>query len=304
MLEATPTVESGGGGKHFYFLMPEGVVIKSKQGVGKGVDTRGESGYIIAPPSNHESGGVYKWMTDLDFGISHAPDWLLSIVAEPKHQQIPSNDLIFTMQSDEHTLASHPGESEGKRNDTLMRLLGIHISRGDSLATMEALAWEWAKRCNPPCSEQSIREKMRWASAKMQEKEMDDSEVIICLDDGSGSSKQGTKSSVSETSIHPSPTQMLGKELPNSNPPYPHEPEPCTSMMPVRAHYERAAKTTPEPKGVGQTDALALHSDALHGLSGEIVRAIAPETEADPVAVLLTLLTCFRQFRGKNPSTL
>jgi hypothetical protein len=44
-----------------------------------------------------------------------------------------------------------------------------------------------------------------------------------------------------------------------------------------------------------------LHSDALYGLAGELTVAMMPYTEADPVAVLLNLLTAFGNVVGSGP---
>jgi len=44
-----------------------------------------------------------------------------------------------------------------------------------------------------------------------------------------------------------------------------------------------------------------LKTEAIHGLSGEIVQTIDPHTEADPVAVLVTLLTAFGNLVGDGP---
>jgi len=44
-----------------------------------------------------------------------------------------------------------------------------------------------------------------------------------------------------------------------------------------------------------------LHANALYGLAGDIVRALDPETEADPVAVLLNVLTMFGNVVGHVP---
>ncbi|MBI1349131.1 DUF3987 domain-containing protein [bacterium] len=44
-----------------------------------------------------------------------------------------------------------------------------------------------------------------------------------------------------------------------------------------------------------------LHEDAYCGLAGNIVKAIEPETEADPAGVLLTLLTAFGNAVGNVP---
>jgi hypothetical protein len=45
----------------------------------------------------------------------------------------------------------------------------------------------------------------------------------------------------------------------------------------------------------------ALGEDAYHGLAGEVLRAIEPHTEADPVAVLAQLLAAFGNAVGRGP---
>jgi hypothetical protein len=44
-----------------------------------------------------------------------------------------------------------------------------------------------------------------------------------------------------------------------------------------------------------------LEPDALYGLAGDFVRAIEPYTEADPVAILGTILAMFGNVVGRNP---
>lgn len=51
---------TGGGGRHFYLRAPE-FPIKNKVNLMPGIDFRGDGGYVIAPPSGHISGGLYKW---------------------------------------------------------------------------------------------------------------------------------------------------------------------------------------------------------------------------------------------------
>lgn len=61
-LLATLTAASGGGGWHKYYLAPGGVAVPSTVGrLAPGIDTRGAGGYIIAPPSLHPSGALYRW---------------------------------------------------------------------------------------------------------------------------------------------------------------------------------------------------------------------------------------------------
>jgi hypothetical protein len=44
-----------------------------------------------------------------------------------------------------------------------------------------------------------------------------------------------------------------------------------------------------------------LHPDTLYGLAGELTVAIIPYTEADPVAILLNILTAFGNVVGSGP---
>lgn len=72
----TPYVETGGGGRHYYFKYTE----KAKTGaniIAQGLDIRNDGAYVIAPPSVHKSGKAYVWC-DEDLPLAEAPSWLLS----------------------------------------------------------------------------------------------------------------------------------------------------------------------------------------------------------------------------------
>ncbi len=70
-------------GRHLIFRHPgKKVFTRSKKlsiGPILGVDTRGDGGYIVAPPSKHESGHVYMLM---ERPIAEAPEWLVKMVTE------------------------------------------------------------------------------------------------------------------------------------------------------------------------------------------------------------------------------
>lgn len=51
---------SGGGGLHIFFKHVPGLRNTTDK-LGPGIDTRGEGGYVLVAPSNHLSGGVYRW---------------------------------------------------------------------------------------------------------------------------------------------------------------------------------------------------------------------------------------------------
>jgi RecA-family ATPase len=77
-LPITATAKTGSGGKHLFFRAPEGMTIGTDKNVlGKGIDVRGEGGFVVAAPSPHVSGRHYEY--DFD-DIADAPHWLLSMV--------------------------------------------------------------------------------------------------------------------------------------------------------------------------------------------------------------------------------
>ena len=92
-LPGTPTVHTGGGGLHMHFGYPtDGAPVPCRTNVGgyAGVDVRGDGGYVIAPPSNHRSGGEYLW--DTEFGETTPPApvplRLLALIRNTDHHQV------------------------------------------------------------------------------------------------------------------------------------------------------------------------------------------------------------------------
>ena len=58
----TLQIRSGSGGRHAVFQYPKGVQIGCRNKINAShVDIRGDGGYIIAPPSLHQSGNPYQW---------------------------------------------------------------------------------------------------------------------------------------------------------------------------------------------------------------------------------------------------
>lgn len=77
--------QTGGGGFHYLFRY-SGPECRSKTNVYKGIDTRGDGGYILVEPSTHVSGGTYQWLDDdpLDGAtVPEMPDWLRATLQTP-----------------------------------------------------------------------------------------------------------------------------------------------------------------------------------------------------------------------------
>lgn len=64
-------------GWHYYFAAPDAVVVRNSSGrVARGVDVRGEGGYVVAPGSRHASGALYVVANDAP--LAQCPAWVYS----------------------------------------------------------------------------------------------------------------------------------------------------------------------------------------------------------------------------------
>jgi hypothetical protein len=82
----TPT-----GGEHRYFLWPGGPITITAGKLGSGLDTRGEGGYVVAPPSVRADGS-YRWV-DESVPPAEPPGWLLGLLA--KREPSPSPVFVW-----------------------------------------------------------------------------------------------------------------------------------------------------------------------------------------------------------------
>jgi putative DNA primase/helicase len=129
-----------GNGVHYLFKHSEGVR-NSASKIAEGIDVRGEGGYIVAPPSIHPSGQVYRWGIDPRTPIADWPGWLLRLMDGKKPRRIDSGPI-----------------SEGARDNTLTSVAGAMRGRGlDEEAIYAALSIYNAKNCKPPLADADIR---------------------------------------------------------------------------------------------------------------------------------------------------
>lgn len=137
----TATVQTGGGGLHYYFRHTGEEIRNSAGTLAGGLDIRGENGYVVAPPSLHVSGQEYRWLVD-PRGLQDAPQWLTG----HKGRRSPANHP-----------AGHESIPEGKRNDILTSLAGGMRQQGfEEDEIYVALCAINAKRCNPPLPEDEV----------------------------------------------------------------------------------------------------------------------------------------------------
>lgn len=95
-LPDTAVVHTGSGGRHYFFAYPtDGTRVGNRTNVpARGIDVRGDGGYVVAPPSTHVSGGTYEWevASDPTAGqeVSSEPGWQTQAVTEPPQDQSPA----------------------------------------------------------------------------------------------------------------------------------------------------------------------------------------------------------------------
>jgi hypothetical protein len=79
-LPETYVVNSGGGGLHFYFRLPDFEVHSGTEVLGDGLDIKGERSYVVAPGSIKATGERYTLGREPDAPVLPAPDWLVEVL--------------------------------------------------------------------------------------------------------------------------------------------------------------------------------------------------------------------------------
>jgi putative DNA primase/helicase len=141
LLPPTVTARTGSGGLHLLYQVPADQIIRNSVGrIARGVDVRGDGGYVVVPPSIHPSGRPYCWLpgrSPWEYLCAPLPATLLTRLTRPLSSETPSI-----------TAAQIP---MGTRNSTLTSLAGTMRRRNMSPAAITAaLLVENATRCVPP----------------------------------------------------------------------------------------------------------------------------------------------------------
>src|SRR5579871_649922 len=147
-LPPTLTAHSGGGGRHLYFQYPGERIPNSAQVAGfSGVDVRADGGYIVAPPSLHQSSQSYAWEEPLH-PLEALPRWLCDLLITPEPPAYPSLPFYgrVSPQSAEHSWLRRALERArpGTRNATGYWLACRLRDAGVSLEAAEAIMRRYA----------------------------------------------------------------------------------------------------------------------------------------------------------------
>lgn len=160
-LEQIPTaIARTGKGRHFYLRPPRDAdraqrTVPTNAKFLPGVDTRGEGGYVLAPPSLHPSGCSYVWESPPEDGIAEMPGWVFELVT--RAQGVAKYERTL---GQERWRLGMFGAAEGGRNETLASYVGklIHGVGDESSWEMywpSVIAWNLMS--SPPLPEAELR---------------------------------------------------------------------------------------------------------------------------------------------------
>ena len=142
---------TGSGGRHIYFRHPGGV-IQNRTGLAPGIDLRGDGGCVVAPPSVHSSGDVYRWTRGHEPGhtqLAEPPGWLLAQLQDAARSA--GHSTAYWQQ------LVRQGVGEGERNNTVASLAGHLLWHGvDAEVVMELLLCWNRIRCSPPLDDDEV----------------------------------------------------------------------------------------------------------------------------------------------------
>ena len=144
----TMTARTGSGGEHWIYKLPDGVEVRNDAGtkLARGIDIRGDGGYIVVAPSLHISGETYEWEDERPPSL--APEWLIKQCASPAQK---TGETIARPAEGYEPWVSEAlqGVGESYRNQTAARLVGYFHKSGVAEDIIYAILTPFAEACTP-----------------------------------------------------------------------------------------------------------------------------------------------------------
>lgn len=168
----TLSVLTPSGGVHLYFRLPPGAHVPTTRSVlARGVDVKGEGGFVVGPGSPHRSGGEYR---EVPGSLADPPAWLLELVTrapEPARAVPESAHRTIDPESSageravawarEYLARAEPAVEGQGGSDKLFAACCHLMYSALPLDTLRELVLEvYNSRCEPPWSEREVEHKL------------------------------------------------------------------------------------------------------------------------------------------------
>lgn len=174
-LPPTPLAAMSRKGGHFYYLRPPTLHVPSRAKVGgMALEVRADGGNIVAPPSKHPGGTVYRWVRPpetvelLKLPI-YRSEWLPAPpVSIPVPAPTSSTDCGEPVRRARAYARRVPGAVSGNGGNLSTFKVAVALVRGFALSDDDALTIlleDFNPRCEPPWSEPELRHKVCYARA-------------------------------------------------------------------------------------------------------------------------------------------
>jgi len=172
---STMTAFTGSGGQHWIYKLPANVEVRNDAGtkLAKGIDVRGDGGYIVVAPSVHLSGDKYAWEDNSQAVL--APEWLITKCSTPVVRAAPTIERPAEGYEPWVSEALQ-GVGESYRNQTAARLVGYFHKQGLAEDIIYAVMTPFAEACIPPMDIRELRRTV--ASVSRYERQITDHHII------------------------------------------------------------------------------------------------------------------------------
>jgi len=169
-LPVTPTVESGGAGRHLYFAVTPGIRVPKVSGLLPGVDLQGEASCVMAPPSVHPSGRRYRWLPGLalsEIPLAPLPPIIRHLIALHRQPDVASVRPWVHRAGAGWTLQDALGRLAGVRRvrSGWVARCPAHHDREPSLSIAQGTGGRLLMHCFAGCSFGQIRAALEAARA-------------------------------------------------------------------------------------------------------------------------------------------
>lgn len=158
-LPSTRCVRTGSGGRHLFFCYPDSASIRNKTALAgiENIDVRGDGGYVVAPPSGHYTGGVYRWLDSSD--MADLPDAYIDLLSSKSSKVTQVNYSLQAPAADSWLKKALAELGNGSRNDRGFWLAKQLYDNGIDYGEAERIMREYASLVPQPGSKGQYTEK-------------------------------------------------------------------------------------------------------------------------------------------------